>query len=374
VSNNQEMQFADPAWEPRKTQGSSSEEEMPPFQPLETNISGPTRSGLPNEPEHEYAQGYQTQTRQAPNHTDTFEQEQAQQSSFQTAQQPHHHHLPTWIWVLIFALVFGGISGPAFHGPISSLFSLIVVGLVVCLFWLLFTRRVTVNLSGERLQPETHTFEVSTLPRIVINNKAGSIHLHAGPDDQVSITTTKRGYIFNQQLNRDVDILYSQDKTNNSISARATTWKPFGKTSIDFDITVPAHANLELTTNAGNISVENITGEMVLKTEFGSIHAIRATLQNRSRLKTDAGSVHFTGSLDPNGDYLLTTDLGNINVSLPADSSFRLEAKTDLGSVNTQIPFLQQQRNRAFGQVGPGPWYPRLKLKTDMGSVNLERR
>jgi hypothetical protein len=370
------MQFADPAWEPRKTQRSSVEEEMPALQPRETIVASPTSDGLANEPEHEYAQGYQAQTTQSPGYDETFQQEQPQQASSQAPRQSQFWNLPNWVWLLVFALALSSIGRPAFTegGPFGALFGLIVIGFAVFVFWLLFTKRITVSLSGEKQQPETRTFEVSATPHIVINNKAGSIHLHAGQDDQVSITTTKRGYLFHRQLNRDAEVSYNQDKANNTISARATAWKIFGKNSIDFDITAPTQSNLELVTNAGKISVQGINGQMVLKTDFGSIHATNATLEGRSRLKTDAGSVHFNGSLDPTGDYQLTTDLGSINANLSADTSFRLEAKTDLGSVNTHIPFLQQpQRNRASGKVGPGPTYPRLKLKTDMGSVNIER-
>lgn len=44
MNENQEMQFADPAWELNRTQGSGQEEEMPPPRSAETFASFPTGS------------------------------------------------------------------------------------------------------------------------------------------------------------------------------------------------------------------------------------------------------------------------------------------------------------------------------------------
>jgi DUF4097 and DUF4098 domain-containing protein YvlB len=229
-----------------------------------------------------------------------------------------------------------------------------------------------VNLHGEAQPSETHTFAVGTHPTVVITNRAGSIRLHAGQEGQVSITTTKRGYLFSQRFNSDAQVSYNQDSTINRVSARVDSWKPFGKHAIDFDIMVPPQASLELTTNAGNVSVQNIAGEMKLRSDAGNVSANQVTLHGQSRLRTNAGNVSFTGALDPTGDYELSTDLGNVQATLPADASFSLEAKTDLGSVTTNLPLMQKQHTKASGQVGSGP-YPRLRAKTDLGSVRVHR-
>jgi hypothetical protein len=371
------MQFADPAWEPHNTQGSGQEESLPPLQQAETPVAGSALGATQqaDQTEHEYAQGYQAQTAYTPGQGETFQQGPQQQQYFYQPQQPWYKRLPIWAWLLIFIVVFGGVGRPAFEasGPFGALWSLVVTAFLVFVAWLFITRRVSVSLGGEKQPAETRTFEVNTLPTVVINNRAGSIRLRSGQEShQVSITTTKRGYLFSPQWNRDAQISYNQDSAANTVSARVDSWKPFGKNAIDFDIVVPPQANLRLTTNAGNISVQNVAGQIELKADAGSISATQVELQARSRLKTDAGSIAFAGSLDPLGNYELTTDLGSINVSLPADASFSLDAGTDLGSVSTNLP-LVQQRTKVSGQVGVGP-YPRLKVKTDLGSVSVYRR
>jgi hypothetical protein len=372
VSNDQEMQFADPAWQPRVTQDFRQEQEPAP-QPASPSIpAASAQSAQPTaEEDHDYAQGYRAQTTYTPEPA-SVPQGQAQHRSFSQPQQVWYQRLPIWAWWLIIALVVSSIVGSATSedGPAGSLFSLIFVAILIICGWLIYTRRLRVNLSGEAQQAETHTFEVGPLPTIAIRNKAGSIRLYAGQEGQVSITTSKRGYLFTQNWDRDAQVWFNQDRANNTVSARVDSWRPFGKNSIDFEVAVPPQATLELTTNAGNITVQQVNGQMKLQADAGSIQALQVTLSGQSLLKTDAGSITFDGALDPAGNYKLTTNLGNVNVTLPAGSSFNLDAKTDLGSVTTNLPLPQLQRTKLSGQVGSGP-YPKLKVATDLGSVQV---
>lgn len=374
------MQFADPDWSPTASQEEYGRQGMPPLLPEGASLSSsPSASQVGTTQqtagtEHDYAQGYRNQTSQAPEHEEMPRQAPGQQPFTSTQNQPWYQRVPIWAWILIGFAVFGGPFFSPGRGVAGSIFSLVVVALIALVAWLLITRRVTVNASGERLQPETHTFTVGAQPTIIIDSKAGSIRLHTGEEGEVKVVTTKRGYVFSPQWNRDAQIWYNQDNGKNTISARVDSWKFFGKNAVDFDITVPAQANLQLTANAGNILVENVVGQMVLKADAGTIRASQVTLEGRSRLKTNLGTIHFNGSLSPSGDYEMATDLGSVNARLPVNASFNLDAKTDLGSVNTNLPLSRIKRDKASGQVGNGPAYPRLRLKTDLGSVSVYRQ
>jgi hypothetical protein len=368
VSDNQEMQFADPAWQPGTAQESGQEQVPPAPQPAWIPPPELEAATSTDEPEQTYSQGYRAQNTQAPGYDSSF---QGQQQPFFQPQQPRQGHVPPWVWVLIVIVLLSG--GPFFSfgngghiiGALWTLFVLFVL-------WLLFTRRMRVSLSGDAQPAETRTFEVGPRPTIVINNKAGSVRLRAGQEGQVSITTTKRGFLFSQRWDQDSQVWYNQDQDSNTVSARVDNWRPFGRNAIDFDVVVPPQASLELITNAGVVSVENVAGQMKLQSDAGTITAAQVTLSGRSRLKTNAGTIAFSGSIDPAGDYELTTDLGTIDVTLPADASFALDARTDLGTVSTNFPITRPQKNKAYGQVGIGP-YPRLKVKTDLGTVKVTR-
>jgi len=372
VSDDQEMQFADPAWQPRVTRDFRQEQtsaSSPGSSPT-AGASAPSVSAAPDSGD-EYGRGYGAQRAHGPEYTSASH-SQPQTPPVFSSQQAWHRRLPIWAWWVIGILAVSSIVGSASmeDGPLGSLFSLFFVALLIFAGWLIVTRRLRVRLSSEAQQTETHTFEVGPQPTIAIKNRAGSIQLQAGQEGQVSITTGKRGYLFTSTWDRDAQVWFNQDRTKNSVSARVDSWKLFGKNAVDFALTVPPRSTLELTTNAGNISVTNIDGQMKLRADAGSIRATQVILSGQSLLKTDAGSITFAGSLDPAGDYKLSTDLGNVHVTLPADASFNLEAKTDLGSVTTSFPLLQQQRTRVSGLVGVGP-YPRLKVTTDLGSVQV---
>lgn len=382
------MQFADPAWQPGTTQQFDHEQTSAAPQPEWSPASGTTTSSSAaqqsGESEHDYTQGYRAQPGSTPasdipfqnqQQTPPFQNQQppfqGQQPAFFQGQLPWHKRVPVWAWWLIGAIVLSNILGSG-KGAGGSISGLVITIVLIVLGWLLYTRRLRVNLGGETQAAETRTFEVGALPTLTINNKAGSIRLHAGQENQVSITTTKRGYVFSQSGNQDSQVWFNQDKATNTVSARVEGWKLLGKNSVDFDIIVPPQATLELVTNAGNISVQNVSGQMKLQTDAGSINTAQIALRGKSRLKTDAGSITFDGSIEPAGDYEFSTDLGSITATLPANSSFDLKASTDLGSVNTNLPLQQSSRTKASGQVGTGP-YPRLKLKTDLGSVTVYR-
>lgn len=374
MSDDQEMQFADPAWQPRVTRDFRQEQvsaSSPGSSPT-AGASAPSVSAAPDSGSgDEYGRGYRAHTAHGPEGT-SASYNQPQSHPPLSTQQPWHQRLPIWAWWVIGILAVSSIVGSASmeDGPVGSLFSLFSIGLLIFAGWLIVTRRLRVRLSNEAQQTETHTFEVGPLPTVAIRNRAGSIQLQAGQEGQVSITTGKRGYLFTSNWDRDAQVWFNQDRTKNTVSARVDSWKLFGKNAVDFTLTVPPRSTLELTTNAGNISVTNIDGQMKLRADAGSIRATQVALSGQSQLKTDAGSITFAGSLDPSGDYKLSTDLGNVHLTLPADASFNLEAKTDLGSVTTNLPLQQQQRTKLSGLVGDGP-YPRLKVKTDLGSVQV---
>lgn len=366
------MQFADPAWEPKVTR--EFEAATPSSQADASPPPGATgQAGADQQAEYEdYAHGYRAQHAQTAGGEDSSRGQQ-RPPSFQP-QQPWFTRLPVWAWWLIGIAIVGSIvsSATSDGGPFGALFSLVVVAFLVFVGWLLYTRRMRISLTGETAPAETHTFMVGAHPTLTIDNKAGSIRLHAGQEGQVSITTTRRGYLFNQQLDKDMRIWYNQDSAANAVSARVDGWRPFGKNAINFDITVPPQTNLVLTNRAGTIFVENVAGQMTLRSGAGTIQATQVALQGTSRLETDAGSITFSGSLDSAGSYELLTNFGTIDASLPAGASFDLEASTDVGTVSTNLPIMQAQRTKAHGQAGNGP-YPKLKLKTDLGSVRVQR-
>jgi hypothetical protein len=113
---------------------------------------------------------------------------------------------------------------------------------------------------------------------------------------------------------------------------------------------------------------------VVCASDAGSVKATQVMLRGDSRLKTDAGSITFSGSLHSSGTYTMTTDAGNVTVTLPEGAAFRVDAKTDVGTIASDFPLAIQRDfpgSRARGDAGVARSYPVLKLRTDVGSINV---
>ena len=174
---------------------------------------------------------------------------------------------------------------------------------------------------------------------------------------------------------------YTQDREGNTVTVtvdRLTNAGFFTSTSVDFAITVPSAAVLQLKTNSGGIDVSGVSGQMVLSRNTGSIQASDGTVSGKSELITNTGSITFNGSVDRSGTYRFETNTGSVNVTLPGESVFHLDASTDTGSINTNFPAVLVQHRQFVGadahsDVGSAP-QATISLKTNTGSINLYQR
>ena len=265
-----------------------------------------------------------------------------------------------WPWiVLTFVLLFMLLGGGIFS--LFSIFGNSVVG---------FGNTAT----------ETRYFSVNASPTLVLNDDSGSIHVRAaGSVNQVTIQATKHSN-FGGNLN-DVTVSYTQNTEGNTINVnvdRLNGFNPFTSTSVDFDITVPSAAALQLKMNTGSIDVTGVSGQMVLTSNTGSIQATDGMVSGNTELVTNTGSITFNGSIDRSGYYRFETNTGSVTVTLPSESAFHMTASTDTGSINTNFPGVTVQHHQvagadASGDVGSSP-QATVSLRTNTGSINLYQR
>jgi hypothetical protein len=368
-----EMQFADPDWQPPQGQQSRPPRKQRLSMPVEDkNFSDPDlQSDQPDSPNAhdrdkagdyaEYSRGYQGAS------TNDHSQETAQKPQKQA-----RRRRSSLFWlvaaIILIALIANPIGEDFFILFWRVLLIIVAVGVVLALFFAISRSRRSTSSS------ETHTFSVEAQPKINIRDDVGSIRVHAGGDEsQVVMQATRRSRVL---LGGEIDVKYDQNTAKNSITVKASSgWTFIGSKSVDFDVTVPRNADLELKNDAGSISVDGIAGQVSCSTDAGSVKVTDTWLCGNSKLKTDAGSITFSGALDSRGSYQMSSDAGSINVTLPPGASFRLDAKTDVGSINSDFP-LNMQRDFPGGKarcdVGPPP-YPVLKLRTDVGSINIRQ-
>jgi hypothetical protein len=227
---------------------------------------------------------------------------------------------------------------------------------------------------------ETRTYTTSSYPTLVLNNDTGSIHVRAAPSGNViSIQATKHGSPW-ANLN-DLQVAYSQNPATNTVTvtvSRVNADTFATAPSVDFDVSVPSAAALQLKTNTGSIDVSGVSGQMALSSNTGSLQVSSGTLRGPTTLITNTGSVTFDGAITGSGAYTFTTDTGSVNVTLPTESTFHVDASTSTGSINTNMLGVVVQHHQmtgtdAHGDVGASP-QATITLRTSTGSINLYQR
>jgi hypothetical protein len=258
--------------------------------------------------------------------------------------------------------------------------------------------------------PITRSFQVGDHSLIVINGHGSDVNIHAGSAGSVVVTARRHGSGLGPNPD-DTKISYNQAQDNQGRDHLTIGSDPTFR-DVDYDVAVPASAQVQVIVNSGSIAassisgiaidtgsgsldVENVQGPVNVHTDSGDITArnlkgtmtleassgsIRVTgangqlkatthsgdvvvrgamLSGQSALKTDSGSVRLEGALDGKGSYQLSTNSGDIDLTLPANAAFQLAATTGSGSVNN-----------AFGSNSVG-LLPRAQITASIGSGSV---
>lgn len=94
------------------------------------------------------------------------------------------------------------------------------------------------------------------------------------------------------------------------------------------------NGQIQLMSVNGSIKANNVNGPLQAITQNGDVVVGGAMLDGQSTLETTNGSVHFDGSIDPQGTYKMMTNRGNIDLTLPANAAFQVDASTHSGSIH----------------------------------------
>jgi hypothetical protein len=224
---------------------------------------------------------------------------------------------------------------------------------------------------------EPRHFAVSAHPTLQINDDIGSIDVHKGDSGTITVKATEHR-AFGGNPN-DIQVHYDQNTSTNTLVVTITRTGGsgfFNASSVNFDVTVPSNTDLNLKTNTGEVDVSDLSGQMSLASNTGSIDASRDALSGDSILSTNTGSVNFEGSIDTTGNYRFTSNTGSVNVTLPGSTSFHVDAKTDTGSINTEFSGVNiihhDVGSEAHDDVGNSP-QAHVTLTTNTGSINLRK-
>ena len=182
--------------------------------------------------------------------------------------------------------------------------------------------------------------------RIELRNVFGTIWVESWDRDEIKLTaefeSSKTTISPRQNSNNELVVDVLSDNHGRSDVG-----------DINFRLTVPVNSSVDLQTKRGNISVNNIRGEMVSAhvTLEGDIN-LTGISASKVNAQNTIGDILYDGEIASGGMYRFQSGKGAISIRIPSNSAFNLEASAN----NKQIiigPFW----NDNFKKMGDGRKY-----------------
>ncbi len=155
-------------------------------------------------------------------------------------------------------------------------------------------------------------------------------------------------------------------------SGRNNSWNERNDVSVEFVVTVPAYAHVDVNTVNGNVEVKELRGNVEANTVNGDVEA--SSSGGPVEARTVNGSIRARGQISSNGlDY--STVNGSIELVLPQNSNADIDLSTVNGRVTSDFPItfsgeINPRRIRA--KLGTGG--PSLRARTVNGGIRLVRQ
>jgi Putative adhesin len=281
---------------------------------------------------------------------------------------------------------------------------------------------VNVNTEGATAS-ETHTFKVGAAPKVTLDTFDGSIEVHSWDRAEVEVIVEKQA----QDETLLQQIVVEQSQEGDAVTLRVRGPADRGSSGLQLGVVystgaklrvaLPRSVTLDLKSGDGSITVEDVSGSVVMRSADGAIVGLRVSGDVRAstndgsiRLRETAGRVDVEtqdGSVVVNGtftalraktgdgsvriaaekgssvdsDWLVETDDGSVEVRLPEGLAAEIDAATSDGSIRSSYPGLTVPRSeddderRDDGRqlkatLGSGGKL--LRVRTGDGSIRFE--
>jgi hypothetical protein len=337
----QEMQFADPAWQPPQQRGINMATQQQEPLPQPVNVDTYKQA--------QWQDAFSSQQSEEPyghigSYTDGYRAQSSAGIPLRTGQQKRRS---PWLWIVL-ALIIFSLLGGAFRMNVDH------------------PNRFPDMRMTDHFKPDGNAqqYPVGVHPTIVITDPNGSITVNTGG---------LSGSVTVQTLGRDQESVPSGTYNSSGDSLQIAVDKsPWSQT--DLEVTVSDEADLVIRTNSGDIDVTGVNGQVNLTSDSGTITLSQVSLAGNSSVSTNSGDIRFDGGIAPNGSYQFQSESGSVDVTLPPDSSFHAAVTPNSGSFNSDFPEVNSQPSGGTidGDVGNSP-SAKVMIKTDSGSINLNK-
>lgn len=193
---------------------------------------------------------------------------------------------------------------------------------------------------------DTNTYTVpltTTNPTIHIESTASNIHIQPiAPGGANAVTVVESIEVRNISptlAQRSLEAARIAEPTISGgivqITARPREeWSFFFQRDVEITVYVPQNATIELDMQAGNATIERLSGRIDATISAGNLDLLTMKIADGSRVVVNAGNVRLEGELLTAASLGVEVNAGNATILLPFTTDARLNATADAGHLD----------------------------------------
>lgn len=248
--------------------------------------------------------------------------------------------------------------------------SLIMIGVLSVLMYISCSSSYFQDLKDKK----EITKEYSGVKTIDISTVSGNCEIIRGDNSIVKVSLThlyRPAGTFEPIFEQEGDVLKLKENMLGSNSG-----------SSDWILSVPQHTNILFKSASGNISLEDITGKLILKTASGEIEATDIKISENSEFTSASGDVYVRFSESPEDDVLVSSASGTASLGFnnnPIAGTIEMRARNDIGDIYCHLKFdtekeeIKHNQGYIVKRVIVKKESPIIKVYTASGTAKLKK-
>jgi len=241
---------------------------------------------------------------------------------------------------------------------------------------------VTADLRSEETARWNKAYTLDANGRVEIGNVNGKIVVEAGEGSAVEVTALKKARGASPEQAKAAlertSIVESVTPGNIKVETKIARLEGIvmnaGNVQVEYNIKVPAGAEVRLTTVNGGIEIAGLTGRVMAETTNGGVEA--RGVSGQLEASTTNGGLDIDLKSVAEGGVKLECTNGGIKVRLPRDAKATISASIANGGISAgDLPIDitgENTRRRLQGRMNGGG--PRLEIEGTNGGIRLTGR
>ena len=232
------------------------------------------------------------------------------------------------------------------------------------------------NISSEVEESKTLAVDTDKLLTLKVVDAAGEVTITGAEVEEVEVKVVKTAYDSTQaRADEEVkSIKYSIQQTGNTITLTYELPKSMNfnnnVNTVDFIVTVPIKTQVNIDTRMGDVSVEDIEGDVVVQNDFGEGRVLNIT--GSVSVSTNGGTVTATSIKAGTDDIELHSAFGSLTLDKASGRNITLDTNSGSIDLNEVRATSNITANTDFGDVAfENGSADSLSIETNGGSVSL---